>query len=148
MGFVAKGGWVCVVLALDDFDPDAFSPDGELLDSGCPEGIGGGEHHTVALAFKEIGEFRRGGCLASSVDSDDEDDFRLCWQWAEDDMITWKNFQNFFSCYGDDGFGGEFFFAGLAGLNNSRHHGDAEIGANECFLEFVPVDWSASKFFD
>ena len=63
-------------------------------------------------------------------------------------MIAGENFQNFLSCYGDYGFGGEFFFAGLAGFGNSKHHWDTEIGANECFLEFVPVDWSASKFFD
>ena len=45
VGVVAQGGGVGIVLALDHFHPDAPGPDAELLDGGGAEGIRRGQEH-------------------------------------------------------------------------------------------------------
>ena len=141
-GVVADGGGVGFVLAFDDGDGEALGPEVELLDGGGAEGIGGGEHDGFALALEEVGEFGGAGGFADAIDADDEDDAGFAGKLWEGGDLRGQDFEDFFAADVDDFIGFEAATFGAQGLEDVLGHGDADVAADEGFLEFIEVDFA------
>ncbi len=148
IGVVTKGGGIAVILALDHFHADALRPDTELLDGGCAEGIGGGEHHGVAFRFQKVREFCRGSRLAGAIHADHEDHFRLRREGAQCGVVEREDFHHLLACNFVHVVCGDRFFAGLERSKDAHRHWHTEIGADEHLLQFIPVNGLAGEFLD
>jgi hypothetical protein len=68
-----------------------------LFDCCRPKSIGCGQQDPVALCFEKICQLRGGGCFASSVDADDQNDFRMRRQRTNGWRIDRENTTDFVS---------------------------------------------------
>ena len=69
---VAHGCRVCAALALDHLDAAALSPDIELLDRRCAEGVRTADERPAPLGEALVGQLSHGGRLAGAVDAHEE----------------------------------------------------------------------------
>ncbi len=59
-----------------------------------------------------------------------------------------QGFQDFLSANFGDGFGVNFASALAQCIENAHGHRDAEVGAQERFLQFVPIHWLRGELRD
>src|SRR5438132_4468424 len=104
----------------------------------------------MAPRFEKMCQLGGGGCFASSVDADDQNDFWMCGEGTNGWGIDWKNTTNFVSRHFADVIGGDpaarITFLEL--LHYAQRHGHSDVRANQRLFQLVPIDRFAGKLVD
>lgn len=116
----------------------------ELLDGGGAEGIGSGEQYRVSARLQPACELGRRSCFAGAVHADDEDHERFaigprCGRGE----ILGQHLCEVLAGGFDDIVGRNFAAEVAEFVDDFRARVDAEVGADQVGLEFVPIDFRA-----
>ena len=137
---IGKAGGIGAVIAGNDGAAGTFAPYLELLDGGGAEGITGDQHHRLAIGLEAVGELADGRGLARAVDAADQYDVRpvlgIYFKRLGDGIQDCRHFlgQRFADFFVGDVLV-EFRFC--QGIDQLGRCGDADIGGDQGFLEFI-----------
>ncbi len=144
---VTKRSRISVVFPGNHFDFKTFCPNLQLFNGCGTEGIGGSQHHGVSILLEKMCQFRCGGRFPGTIDADHQDHLRPVGQRPEFRIGDWEDLFNVGSSDVDNVSGRNLCLALLKVFNDSERHRHANIGANQGFLELIPVDRLAAEPF-
>lgn len=143
---VAKSRRVALILTFQYLDAKSIAPAAELLDGCRSEGVRRDEEAGMVVGFQPIGQLRCRCRFAGSVHSDNEEGIWFACQWGCSGRGWGQDFEDFLASHLKRGFTRDIPPAVAEGLQNATRHRDTQIGPNQQFLEFIPVDRRSGEF--